>query len=129
MDLSARRVWVEERLVDLTAVEFDLLAALAQHHSIVLTREQLLEKAGVMILWRHARGRRPYRAHPPELGDDRFHRDHPRGRLPLRRSKVTLFAFFTHPSGLESLSLVCRRGAGLRGRPCHRHQPVGPVCV
>lgn len=44
IDPSARRVWVEERLVDLTAVEFDLLIALAQHHGMVLSREQLLEK-------------------------------------------------------------------------------------
>ncbi len=45
IDLSARRVWVGERLIELTAVEFDLLVALAQHHSMVLSREQLLEKA------------------------------------------------------------------------------------
>jgi len=45
IDISARRVWVEERLIELTAVEFDLLVALAQHHSMVLSREQLLEKA------------------------------------------------------------------------------------
>ncbi|MBN1305642.1 MAG: response regulator transcription factor [Anaerolineales bacterium] len=44
IDPSARRVWVKERLVDLTAVEFDLLIALAQHHGMVLSREQLLEK-------------------------------------------------------------------------------------
>ena len=44
IDTSAHRVWVEERLVDLTAVEFDLLLALAQHHGMVLSREQLLEK-------------------------------------------------------------------------------------
>ena len=45
IDSSERRVWVEEQLVDLTAVEFDLLIALAQHHGMVLSREQLLEKA------------------------------------------------------------------------------------
>jgi len=45
IDISARRVWVEERLIELTAVEFDLLVALAQHQSMVLSREQLLEKA------------------------------------------------------------------------------------
>lgn len=45
IDLSERRVWVGERLIELTAVEFDLLVALAQHHSMVLSREQLLEKA------------------------------------------------------------------------------------
>ena len=45
IDSSERRVWVEERLIDLTAVEFDLLLALAQHQGMVLSREQLLEKA------------------------------------------------------------------------------------
>ena len=45
IDISERRVWVDERLIDLTAVEFDLLVALAQHHGMVLSREQLLEKA------------------------------------------------------------------------------------
>lgn len=45
IDLSARRVWVGERQVELTAVEFDLLVALAEHHGMVLSREQLLEKA------------------------------------------------------------------------------------
>jgi two-component system alkaline phosphatase synthesis response regulator PhoP len=45
IDPSERRVWVDERLIDLTAVEFDLLIALAQHQGMVLSREQLLEKA------------------------------------------------------------------------------------
>lgn len=44
IDPAARRVWVGERQVELTAMEFDLLATLAQHHGMVLSREQLLEK-------------------------------------------------------------------------------------
>ena len=44
IDISARRVWFEEQLIELTSVEFDLLLVLAQHQSMVLTREQLLEK-------------------------------------------------------------------------------------
>lgn len=44
IDVAARRVWVGESLIDLTSVEFDLLLALAQHQSMVLSREQLLEK-------------------------------------------------------------------------------------
>lgn len=44
IDLSERRVWVEGQLIELTTVEFDLLIALAQHHGMVLSREQLLEK-------------------------------------------------------------------------------------
>lgn len=45
IDPSARRVWVDDHLIDLTAIEFDLLVALAQNHGMVLTREQLMEKA------------------------------------------------------------------------------------
>lgn len=45
IDLGERRVWMGESLVELTAIEFDLLVALAQHHRMVLSREQLLEKA------------------------------------------------------------------------------------
>ena len=44
IDVAARRVWVGENLIKLTSVEFDLLLALAQHQSMVLSREQLLEK-------------------------------------------------------------------------------------
>lgn len=42
---AARRVWVDENPIDLTTVEFDLLLALAQHSGMVMSREQLLEKA------------------------------------------------------------------------------------
>ncbi len=44
IDIAARRVWVDKNLIELTSVEFDLLLALAQHQSMVLSREQLLEK-------------------------------------------------------------------------------------
>ena len=44
IDTSERRVWVEGQIIDFTAIEFDLLLALAQHHGMVLSREQLLEK-------------------------------------------------------------------------------------
>jgi two-component system alkaline phosphatase synthesis response regulator PhoP len=43
IDLDARRVTVDEQPVELTAIEFDLLRALAQNPGRVLTREQLLE--------------------------------------------------------------------------------------
>ena len=48
IDADSRRVWVNEKLVDLTTLEFDLLAALAEHAGKVLSREQLLEK-----VWGH----------------------------------------------------------------------------
>ena len=44
IDIAARRVWVDENLIDLTSIEFDILLVLAQHQSMVLSREQLLEK-------------------------------------------------------------------------------------
>jgi len=48
IDVNARRVWKNDELVDLTAIEFDLLHALAEHPGRVLSREQLLER-----VWGH----------------------------------------------------------------------------
>ncbi len=44
IDPGARVVKVDDAPVELTALEFDLLKALAENHGRVLTREQLLEK-------------------------------------------------------------------------------------
>lgn len=44
IDADARRVTADGSPVELTAIEFDLLAALAGNRGRVLTREQLLEK-------------------------------------------------------------------------------------
>ncbi|HEY5982286.1 MAG TPA: response regulator transcription factor [Anaerolineales bacterium] len=44
LDSGARRVMVDDRAVELTAIEFDLLRVLAENRGRVLTREQLLEK-------------------------------------------------------------------------------------
>lgn len=44
IDSGSRQVWVDDQLVELTAIEFDLLKTLAEHRGLVLTREQLLEK-------------------------------------------------------------------------------------
>ena len=44
IDVAARLVSVDDVLVDLTAIEFDLLKALAENRGRVLSREQLLEK-------------------------------------------------------------------------------------
>jgi len=48
IDKGSRQVWQGERLVELTATEFDILKVLAENHGIVLSREQLLEK-----VWGH----------------------------------------------------------------------------
>ncbi len=44
IDTGSRQVWVDDQLIDLTQTEFDLLAALAEHRGMVLSREQLVEK-------------------------------------------------------------------------------------
>ena len=44
IDTGSRQVWVDDREVELTSTEFDLLKTLAEHHGLVLSREQLLEK-------------------------------------------------------------------------------------
>jgi two-component system alkaline phosphatase synthesis response regulator PhoP len=44
IDCGSRQVWIDDTPLELTATEFDLLAALAAHHGRVLSREQLLEK-------------------------------------------------------------------------------------
>ena len=44
MDVGARIVKIDDQAIELTAIEFDLLKALAENRGRVLTREQLLEK-------------------------------------------------------------------------------------
>ncbi len=44
IDAGARTVTLDGRPIDLTAIEFDLLKALAENRGRVLTREQLLER-------------------------------------------------------------------------------------
>ena len=48
IDPEARLVWKDDDPVELTAIEFDLLHTLAEHHGRVLSREQLLEQ-----VWGH----------------------------------------------------------------------------
>jgi two-component system, OmpR family, alkaline phosphatase synthesis response regulator PhoP len=45
IDPGARTVHVNDIPIELTAIEFDLLKALAENRGRVLSREQLLEKA------------------------------------------------------------------------------------
>jgi two-component system alkaline phosphatase synthesis response regulator PhoP len=44
MDLGARKVTLDEQPVELTAIEFDLLKALAENRGRVVSREGLLQK-------------------------------------------------------------------------------------
>lgn len=44
IEKGSRRVWQDEKLIQLTAVEFDLVKTLGENHHRVLTRDQLLDK-------------------------------------------------------------------------------------
>lgn len=73
IDAAAHRVWVGERQVELTAVEFDLLMTLAQHHGMVLSREQLLEKVWGYDYYGDTRVVDVHISHlRQKLGDDRL---------------------------------------------------------
>ncbi|MBE9473977.1 MAG: response regulator transcription factor [Chloroflexi bacterium] len=43
IDTGRRQVWVDDRQIELTSTEFDLMKSLAEHRGLVLSREQLLE--------------------------------------------------------------------------------------
>jgi two-component system, OmpR family, alkaline phosphatase synthesis response regulator PhoP len=45
IDTGGRKVWVDDQEIELTQTEFDLLVSLADHRGMVLSREQLMEKA------------------------------------------------------------------------------------
>ncbi len=44
LDAESRKVWLEDRELSLTTLEFDLLETFIRHHGQVLSREQLLEQ-------------------------------------------------------------------------------------
>lgn len=48
IDTAARKVWLDDRKVEFTAIEFDLLRAMAEHPDRVMSRERLLER-----VWGH----------------------------------------------------------------------------
>lgn len=51
LDVAGRQAWVNETLLDLTAMEFDILKTLADHRGQVLSREQILEKVWETDFW------------------------------------------------------------------------------
>jgi two-component system alkaline phosphatase synthesis response regulator PhoP len=70
---GSRKVWVKEQPIDLTAMEFDLLTALAEHQGLVLSREQLLEKVWGQDYYGELRVVDVHVGHiRQKLGDDRF---------------------------------------------------------
>jgi two-component system alkaline phosphatase synthesis response regulator PhoP len=44
IDPGSRQVWMDDQLVELTGIEFDLLYTLAAYQGLVLSREKLLER-------------------------------------------------------------------------------------
>jgi two-component system, OmpR family, alkaline phosphatase synthesis response regulator PhoP len=73
IDVGRRQVWVGDRLIDLTTTEFDLLKTLAEHHGLVLSREQLLEKVWGFDFFGEERVVDVHIGHiRQKLGDDTF---------------------------------------------------------
>jgi two-component system alkaline phosphatase synthesis response regulator PhoP len=73
IDTGRRQVWVDDEPVELTATEFDLLKTLAEHHGLVLSREQLLEKVWGYDFYGEERVVDVHIGHiRQKLGNDRF---------------------------------------------------------
>jgi two-component system alkaline phosphatase synthesis response regulator PhoP len=73
IDTGSREVWVDDRPVDLTPTEFDLLKTLAEHRGMVLSREQLLQQVWGYDFYGEERVVDVHIGHiRQKLGDDRF---------------------------------------------------------
>jgi two-component system alkaline phosphatase synthesis response regulator PhoP len=73
IDTGSRKVFVDDRQVELTSIEFELLRALAEHAGRVLSREQLLEKVWGYDYYGEIRVVDVHVGHiRRKLGEDRF---------------------------------------------------------
>ena len=73
IDTGSRKVSVDDRQVELTSIEFDLLRALTEHAGRVLSREQLLDKVWGYDYYGEIRVVDVHVGHiRRKLGDDRF---------------------------------------------------------
>ncbi|MCJ7715886.1 MAG: response regulator transcription factor, partial [Anaerolineales bacterium] len=73
IDKGSRKIWVKDQLIDLTAMEFELLLALAEYPGLVFSREQLLEKVWGHDYYGELRVVDVHIGHiRQKLGDDRF---------------------------------------------------------
>jgi len=72
IDVGRRQVSVDGQPVELTAIEFDLLTALAEHNGMVLSREQLLQRVWGYDFYGDSRVVDVHIGHiRQKLGDDR----------------------------------------------------------
>jgi two-component system alkaline phosphatase synthesis response regulator PhoP len=73
IDTGSHEVWVDDRPVDLTPTEFDLLRTLAEHRGMVLSRDQLLQQVWGDDFYGEERVVDVHIGHiRQKLGDDRF---------------------------------------------------------
>jgi two-component system, OmpR family, alkaline phosphatase synthesis response regulator PhoP len=73
IDTGSHEVWVDDRPVDLTPIEFDLLRTLAEHRGMVLSRDQLLQQVWGHDFYGEERVVDVHIGHiRQKLGDDRF---------------------------------------------------------
>ena len=73
IDNGRRQVWVDDKPVELTSTEFDLLKTLAEHNGRVLSREQLLQHVWGYDFYGEARVVDVHVGHiRQKLGDGRF---------------------------------------------------------
>jgi two-component system alkaline phosphatase synthesis response regulator PhoP len=73
IDKGCRMVMLNGREIDMTAMEFDLLAAMAEHKGLVFSREQLLEKVWGHDYYGELRVIDVHVGHiRQKLGDDRY---------------------------------------------------------
>lgn len=73
IDTGSRKAWVDDKPIELTAIEFDLLRALAEYPGRVLSREQLLERVWGYDFYGEIRVVDVHIGHiRRKLGDERF---------------------------------------------------------
>jgi len=73
IDAGSRQVWVDDQLVELTTIEFDLLRSLAEQRGKVLSREKLLESVWGYDYYGEMRVVDVHIGHiRNKLGDERF---------------------------------------------------------
>ena len=85
IDTAARQVWVDERLIELTAIEFDLLKKLAENsRASFISRAIAGDRLGWDLLWRDAGGGCSPRPRTAKTWWGQIHCNRKRSRVSLR---------------------------------------------